>query len=50
MDFNKCFLSDVIGIIVVDYHFAGMPINALLILPDEQIEPIVSGFGISDLT
>ena len=50
VDFNEGFLSDIIGIIVIDHHFANMPINALLILPDEQIEPIVSGFGISDLT
>ncbi|HXR81157.1 MAG TPA: hypothetical protein VN763_09580, partial [Saprospiraceae bacterium] len=35
VDFDENFLGQVVSVIMVDYHFPGMPINALLIFANE---------------
>ena len=47
MNLDENFLCQVICIIMIDDHFSHMPVYALLILPNEQIEPIISGIGIA---
>jgi hypothetical protein len=49
VDLDKDLLCDVVCIIVVDHHFANMPIHFLLVRAYKQIESVVPGFRISDL-
>jgi hypothetical protein len=48
MDFDKDLLCQIIGIIMVNDHFTYMPIDALLVLTNQQIEAIVARLRISD--
>ena len=50
VNLNKNLLREIICIIVIDYHFANVPVHPLLILANKQIEPVISGFRIPDLT
>jgi hypothetical protein len=46
VNFDEYFLGQVIRVIMIDDHFSHMPVYALLVLTNEQIEPIVAGIGI----
>ena len=48
MYLNKNLLGKVIGIVMVNNHFANMPINPLLIFANEQIETVIPGLWISN--
>jgi hypothetical protein len=49
MHFYEDLLGNIVRIVVIDYHFAHVPINPLLVLPHEQVETIAGGFGVTDL-
>jgi hypothetical protein len=49
MYFNEYLLRKVIRIIMVDHHFANVPIDTLLISAYQQVKPIVCRIGITDL-
>jgi hypothetical protein len=50
MDLDKYFLGQIVRVIVVNHHLADVPVDSFLILANKEIEPIVSGFGISYFT
>ncbi|MEY3405538.1 MAG: hypothetical protein RL161_968 [Bacteroidota bacterium] len=35
MDFDEDILSDVVGIVVINDHFANHPVNSFVVLPDQ---------------
>src|SRR5690606_27659271 len=46
---DKYFLGDVVGIVVVDYHFPHMPIHFLLLRAYPQVEAVIPRFRVTDL-
>jgi hypothetical protein len=48
VDFDEDFLGEVIGIIVVDYHLAYVPIHPLLIGAYQHIKAVIPRIGITD--
>lgn len=47
VDFDKDFLGKVVCIVVIDYHFTNVAVDALLVLSDQQVKAIVPGFRIT---